>query len=160
MTKQLAIYPILASLVLLATYLSVAQTSGLVDYYYTLAYWHLATVLPAFAVGTYLMLVRKGSSLHKQLGRFYMVAMLLTAMISLFMPAQLGPTILDHFGFIHLFSLLAFYSVLEAWLAISRGDVKRHAKAMIGLYVGGLIIAGSFAFMPGRLLHQWLQLLL
>jgi uncharacterized membrane protein len=34
--------------------------------------------------------------------------------------------------------------------------VKSHRNNMIGLYVGGLIIAGSFAFMPGRLLHTWL----
>jgi uncharacterized membrane protein len=27
---------------------------------------------------------------------------------------------------------------------------------MIGLYIGGILIAGSFAFMPGRLMNQWL----
>lgn len=26
---------------------------------------------------------------------------------------------------------------------------------MISLYVGGLLIAGSFTLMPGRLLHGW-----
>jgi len=27
---------------------------------------------------------------------------------------------------------------------------------MIGVYVGGILIAGTFALMPGRLLHEWL----
>lgn len=156
MTKQNVIYPMFAVLVLVATYITAMQAVGALEYYYTLVYWHLATILPAFAVGTYLMLSRKGTPLHRSLGRFYMVSMLLTAIITLMMPAQVGPTLFNHFGLIHLFSLLAIESVFEAWFAIRRGDVKRHAKSMIGLYIGGLIIAGGFTFMPGRMLHGWL----
>ena len=33
--------------------------------YLPLAYAHLATVLPAFAIGTYLMIRRKGMPLHR-----------------------------------------------------------------------------------------------
>lgn len=156
MTRQNVIYSMFAVLVLAATYITATQAANALEYYYTLVYWHLATILPAFAVGTYLMLSRKGTPFHRVLGRFYMVSMLLTAVISLMMPAQIGPTVLGHFGLIHLFSLLAIQSVLEAWFAIRKGDIKRHAKAMMGLYLGGLILAGGFTFMPGRMLHGWL----
>jgi uncharacterized membrane protein len=27
---------------------------------------------------------------------------------------------------------------------------------MLGLYLGGILIAGAFAFSPGRMLHAWL----
>jgi uncharacterized membrane protein len=124
--------------------------------YLPLAYAHLATVLPAFVIGTYLMLSRKGSPLHRALGKAYLVLMLVTGTITLFMPAAVGPKMLNHFGFIHLFSVLTVVSVPRAYFAARRHDVRSHRNNMIGLYVSGLIIAGSFAFMPGRLLHTWL----
>ena len=124
--------------------------------YLHLTYWHLATVLPAFGLGTLLLAGGKGTRRHRGLGRLYMLLMLATGVITLFMPARVGPQVLGHFGFIHLFSLLILYSVPAGWLAIRRGDVRAHRGNMIGLYVGGLLIAGAFAFAPGRLLHEWL----
>ncbi len=128
--------------------------------YLTLSMLHLATVLPAFVLGTWLMLRRKGTPLHRVLGKIYMGLMLATAAISLLMPAVVGPTLFGHFGFIHLFSLMVLYSVPGAYFAARARDVKRHAGNMIGVYVGGLLIAGAFAFMPGRLLHAWLSRLM
>jgi uncharacterized membrane protein len=124
--------------------------------YLPLAYAHLFTVLPAFVIGTYMMLSRKGSPLHRALGKTYLILMLVTGTITLFMPAAVGPKLLNHFGFIHLFSVLTLVSVPRAYFAARRHDVRSHRNNMIGLYVGGLIIAGGFAFMPGRLLHTWL----
>jgi uncharacterized membrane protein len=124
--------------------------------YHNLAYAHLATIVPAFLIGTYLLVMTKGTSRHRLLGKVYMGLMLVTATITLLMPAQVGPRVFWHFGYIHLFSLLVFYSVPTAFINARRGNVKAHKSAMIGLYVGGILIAGSFAFMPGRLLHRWL----
>ena len=123
--------------------------------YLQLAYVHLATVLPAFFIGTYLLLNQKGSLKHKFLGKLYMLLMLLTATVTLFMSAEVGPKVLDHFGFIHLFALLVIYSVPAAYIAIRKGDIKKHRMNMLGLYFGGLVIAGAFTFVPGRLLHSW-----
>jgi len=124
--------------------------------YLQLAYLHLASVLPAFLIGTFLLLRRKGSPLHKLLGKIFMVLMLITATITLFMPAQLGPTLLGHFGFIHIFSLLVFNAVPRAYLAVRKGDIISHRNNLIGLYVGAIIIAGGFALLPGRLIYQTL----
>lgn len=124
--------------------------------YLQLAYVHLATVLPAFVIGTYLLLSRKGSPVHKRLGKIYMVLMLATAVVTLFMPAVVGSRLFNHFGFIHFFSLLVLYSVPAAYLAARKSDVRQHKYNMIGVYVGGILIAGAFALMPGRLLHTWL----
>jgi uncharacterized membrane protein len=124
--------------------------------YLPLAYAHLATVLPAFVIGTYMMFARKGDRFHRLLGKGYMLLMLTTAIITLFMPAAVGPKFLEHFGFIHLFSVLTLTSVPQAYFAARSHNIKAHKSAMIGLYVGGILIAGSFALMPGRLLHSWL----
>lgn len=124
--------------------------------YLQLAYLHLATIIPAFLIGTYLLLSRKGSPLHRQLGKAYMLLMLVTATITLFMEAEVGQRWLNHFGFIHLFSLTVFYCVPAAYIAARRGRVKTHMGNMVGLYIGGILIAGFFALQPGRLLHSWL----
>ena len=124
--------------------------------YLQLAYAHLATIVPAFLIGTVLLFMRKGTPVHRLLGRIYMPLMLVTATITLFMPALVGPQLLGHFGFIHGFSLLVFYSVPTAYVNARRGNIAAHRGAMIGLYVGGILIAGSFALMPGRLLHEWI----
>lgn len=124
--------------------------------YTELAYLHLTTVVPAFIIGTYLLLNKKGTAAHQLLGKLYMLMMLATAVITLFMPSAFSFRLLNHFGFIHLFSVLVFYSVPSAYIAIRRNDVKTHRRNMIGLYIGGLLIAGSLAFAPGRILHQWI----
>lgn|SRR5688572_25971883 len=124
--------------------------------YTQLAYLHLATVVPAFAIGAFQLLRRKGTPLHRVLGKIYMVLMLATALITLAMPAEVGPRLLNHFGFIHSFSFLTLFSVPTAYIAARRGHIKAHRASMIWLYVGGILIAGSFAFGPGRMLNEWL----
>ena len=124
--------------------------------YLDLAYVHLATVVPCFLLGAWLLLRRKGTTAHKRLGRVYAVLILFTAVVTLPMPAAVGPRVFDHFGFIHLFSVLVLVSVPAAIYGIRRGNVRAHRRHMIGVYVGGILIAGTFALMPGRLLFSWL----
>ena len=41
-------------------------------------------------------------------------------------------------------------------LAVSharRHAVERHRRAMLGLFIGALVIAGVFTFLPGRIMH-------
>ena len=124
--------------------------------YIELMYLHLATVIPCFLIGTLLLLIKKGTDIHKKLGRVYMILMLITAAITLFMPAHVGGRIFGHFGWIHSFSFLTIYTVPTAYFAIKRGDVKSHKRKMILLYFGAIIIAGSFTFVPGRFLNNLL----
>jgi uncharacterized membrane protein len=101
-----------------------------------------------------LIFAKKGTQFHKTIGKVYMILMGLTGILTLFIPAQVGQRIFNHFGLLHLLSILTIYTVPKAWFAIKRGDVKTHKNSMIRLYVGGIIIAGSFAiFAPGRYLH-------
>jgi len=122
--------------------------------YLELMYFHLATVVPCFIIGAILLLIKKGTVIHKTFGRIYMVLMMITATITLFMPAQVGPQFLNHFGYIHSFSFLTIYTVPTAYLAVKRGDINTHKRKMIGLYFGAILIAGGFTFFPGRYLYE------
>jgi uncharacterized membrane protein YkvA (DUF1232 family) len=59
-----------------------------------------------------------------------MSLMIITAIITLFMPADVDPQFLNHFGYIHLFSFLNLYSVLTAIIAIKKGQEKKHKLKM------------------------------
>jgi uncharacterized membrane protein len=124
--------------------------------YTQLAYLHLATVVPAFFLGALQLFRGKGTPGHRLIGKIYMLLMLATGLITLMMPAEVGPRFLNHFGFIHIFSFMALFGVPSAYIAARRGHIQAHRGAMLGLYIGGILIAGAFAFSPGRMLHQWL----
>lgn len=118
---------------------------------------HLLVVLPCLLLGTYLIFAKKGSAFHSRAGKVYMVMMFFTGGLTLIIPAQVGPLVLNHFGFLHLLSLLTLWSVPRAWFAIKRGDVGTHKRSMILLYMGGLLVAGGFAiFAEGRYLNTLL----
>ncbi|CZF80727.1 DUF2306 domain-containing protein [Grimontia marina] len=121
-----------------------------------LIYFHLVTAVLSFLLGTYLLARRKGSPLHKQLGKIYMLLMIATAISTLFIPAQVGPQVFYHFGYIHILNIVTLYTVPESFIAIRKGNVKKHQQSMVILYVLALLVAGAFAFTPGRLLHTWL----
>lgn len=115
---------------------------------------HLFTILPCFVIGTMVLIVKKGTTFHVYCGRVFMILMLFTAVVTLFMPAQVGPVLFNHFGLLHSFSFLTLYSVPTAYIAIKAGNVKVHKRKMILLYFGAILIAGGFTFYPGRYLHQ------
>ena len=58
------------------------------------------------------------------------------------------------FSLVHLFIPLTLFGVFGALWNARRGNVKGHRNAMLGLYIGGLLIAGSLTLLPGRLLHR------
>jgi uncharacterized membrane protein len=60
------------------------------------------------------------------------------------------------FTWIHLFPLLTAVTIPLAIYRIRTGDAKGHGRAMKGLFIGGLIIAGVFTLLPGRLLGDLL----
>ncbi len=119
---------------------------------------HVATVVPAFALGTWLLfLSRKGTARHRLIGKIYLGLMAVTALAALFIQSfsdlsvAAGPFRL---GLIHLFVPITAHGVYGAFATIRAGDVRGHKAAMRGLYFGGLIVAGSLAFAPGRIMFR------
>jgi uncharacterized membrane protein len=115
---------------------------------------HVATVVPAFFLGTWQILFsRKGAPYHRDLGYIYLALMTVTSITALFVQQLMprGP----FFGFspIHLFVPLTLFGVVGALRGAWTHNIRQHRASMLGVYIGGLLIAGSLAFMPGRIMH-------
>ncbi len=113
---------------------------------------HIATVVPAVPLGAWLMLSRKGTPRHKQLGKLWVALMVITALAALFIRQING----GGFSPIHLFVPLTLHGAWKTIATARRGDIAAHKKALIGFYLGALTIPGLFAFMPGRVMGTWL----
>jgi uncharacterized membrane protein len=116
---------------------------------------HVATVLPAFVLGTYqIFLSRKGAPTHRAIGYVYLALMSVTSIAALFVQSLMpnGP----FFGFspIHLFVPLTLFGVVGALRGAWTHNIAMHRTSMIAVYVGGLLIAGSLTLLPGRIMHR------
>jgi len=111
---------------------------------------HVAAVSVALAIGIVLMLGLKGNTVHRTLGWIWVVAMATAAISSLFIHrANAGG-----FSFLHLFAGWTLVALPMGVFAARKHNVRLHGRTMTGLFVGGLLVAGAFAFMPGRLMWQ------
>jgi len=111
---------------------------------------HLLSVLPALPLGAWLLLQRKGGTLHRRLGRVWAGLMMAAALSSFALHGFTG-----RLGPFHILSVLTLVGVPRAVLLAARGDIARHRRTILAVATG-LVAAGLFAFAPGRLLGAWL----
>ena len=57
------------------------------------------------------------------------------------------------FSPIHLLSVFTLIMLPLAVLRARRHDVAKHRRAMTGLFIGALVVAGAFTLLPGRIMH-------
>ena len=107
---------------------------------------HIFSALSAFGIGVALMLGVKGRTTHKVLGYAWVIAMLSTAISSFFLFGGVP----DHVSLIHALSAWTLIGLPAGVFAARRKKIKLHAKRMTGMFVGGMLIAGLFTFLPGR----------
>ena len=97
-------------------------------------------------IGALLMLRRKGVTFHRRAGWLWVGVMAIVAGSSIFITGVNG----DRWSFIHMFTGWTFIALPLAVIAARRHDVKQHRRFMMGMFYGGLIIAGGLTFIPGR----------
>ncbi len=108
---------------------------------------HVCAALLALVSGSVVMLRRKGTRTHRQLGWIYAAAMVTVASSSLFITRN------GSYSAIHLLTALTLIALPYGLLARRAGNIPAHRSAMISLFAG-LAIAGAFTLVPGRLMHQ------
>jgi uncharacterized membrane protein len=108
---------------------------------------HAAGALMALVVGAGIFLLPKGTGFHRLLGWSWVGSMIVVAATSVAMIADFRNGGINP---LHAFTAITVVSLWAGLTGIRRGNVARHAGSMTGLYVGGLLIAGLFAFIPGR----------
>ncbi|MFK7902057.1 MAG: DUF2306 domain-containing protein [Nitratireductor sp.] len=112
---------------------------------------HILFAVVSFFVGALVLWRRKGGSAHKKWGKFWVFAMVGTALTSFFINEirLVGP-----FSPIHLISAFTLYSLYLAVMQARNRQIKLHERSMKATYIGGMVIAGGLAFMPGRLMTK------
>lgn len=113
---------------------------------------HAFAALLAFALGAFVLWSRKGTRLHRALGRLWVMLMLVVATSALFINEirLIGP-----FSPIHLFVVSTYWGIaVGIWHIRVERDIAKHRAAMQGTYLWALLLAGAFTFLPGRRMHE------
>jgi uncharacterized membrane protein len=111
---------------------------------------HAFAAIAAFAVGVVQLAAAKGTIRHRLIGWSWAVLMLTVAFSSLFIHEI---RLWGAWSPIHLLSILVLVTLPLAIWAARRHDVRRHRNAMAALFMGALVVAGAFTFLPGRIMH-------
>jgi uncharacterized membrane protein len=111
---------------------------------------HAFAAMAAFALGIVQFAAPKGTIPHRTLGWLW-VAIMAAVSITAFFIHEIrlwGP-----FSPIHLLAIFTLVSLPLAVRHARRHAVEHHRWAMISIFTGGLVIAGAFTFLPGRIMH-------
>lgn len=113
---------------------------------------HLTTILVATALTPVMLLRVRGDRQHRTIGKIWIAAMLTTASTSLFIHVS-GP---GRLSVIHLLSIWTLVQVPLIWWTARHHNIARHRRAVHGMVIGALLVAGFFTFPFHRLLGTWL----
>jgi uncharacterized membrane protein len=111
---------------------------------------HAFTAMAAFALGLVQLAAPKGTLPHRTMGYVWATLMVVVCATSFWIHdlRVWGP-----WSPIHLLSIFTLVMLPFAILHARRHRVSEHRKAMIAMFLGALVIAGLFTFMPGRIMH-------
>jgi len=111
---------------------------------------HIAAASMALLIGTGLMWGPKGTTIHRAFGWTWVIAMM-TVAISSFFIHTINPG-----GFSPIHALSAYVAIgLPMGVAFARRhNIRAHRRMMTGNFLFGLIVAGAFTLVPGRLMWK------
>lgn len=111
---------------------------------------HVAAVLPTAVLGAYILVNRKGTPAHRLLGKIWMALMVITSFSSFFIHEI---NLFYGFSPIHLLSIFVLVGVWRAISAARVHNIRAHKASVIGMYIGGIVAAGLFTLIPGRIMN-------
>jgi uncharacterized membrane protein len=111
---------------------------------------HAFAAMAAFGLGLVQFAAPKGTIPHRTIGWIWVVLMA-GVCISAFFIHELrtfGP-----WSAIHLLAIFTLVMLPLAVLRARRHEIAGHRRAMISIFLGALVVAGLFTFLPGRIMH-------
>ena len=111
---------------------------------------HAFAAMSAVALGIVQLSAPKGTLPHRTIGWIWVALMVVVGVSSFFIH---GMRLFGIWSPIHLLSIFTLVALPLAVLAAHRHAVDRHRRAMISIFVGGLVVAGLLTFLPGRIMH-------
>ncbi|MFV3129783.1 DUF2306 domain-containing protein [Niveispirillum sp. KHB5.9] len=112
---------------------------------------HAVLALSAILLGGLQLAMPKGTPGHRTLGYVWVGGMALVALSSFWIHEV---RMFGLFSPIHLLSALTLIALWQSIRLARKGDIARHRKAMIRLYILALVVTGGFTLLPGRLMHS------
>ena len=112
---------------------------------------HVAAVVPAALLGAYLLVRPKGTPQHRLLGKIWLTLMAVTALSSFFIH-QIN--VFYGFSPIHVLSIFVLFGCWRAIANARKRNIEAHKRIVRGLYLGGIVGAGAFTFLPGRIMNE------
>jgi uncharacterized membrane protein len=112
---------------------------------------HAFAAMTAFVLGIVQFIGPKGTIPHRTVGTLWVLLMLTVAISSFWIHEirLVGP-----WSPIHLISIFTLVMLpLGVWRAHTH-RVTAHKWTMIWIFIGGLVIAGVFTFVPGRIMYD------
>lgn len=111
---------------------------------------HTFAAIAAFGLGIVQFTAPKGTLPHRLMGWIWVGLMAIVA-VSAFFIHELrvwGP-----FSPIHVLAVVVLVTLPLGVAYARRHNVRGHQMTMLGLFLGALLIAGLFTFLPGRIMH-------
>lgn len=114
---------------------------------------HMIAAVAAFFLGAAVLWKRKGNATHKQLGKVWVLLMLVTSFTAFFIHEI---RLWGDYSPIHILAVITPISMAFAIYSARKGNIHAHLTTMKAAYIGGMVIAGGFTFFPGRLSYRML----
>lgn len=111
---------------------------------------HVATALLALLIGLFQLALTRGTPWHRMMGWTWVAAMAVTAVSSFFIHSI---RLVGLWSPIHVLSVVTLISLVWAIYSARQRKWRRHGITMAALFLFGLIGAGAFTLLPGRLMH-------
>ena len=111
---------------------------------------HAIVAMAAIIVGGLQLSLKKGTSLHKFMGRIWVILMLVVSFTSFFIHKL---NLWGKYSPIHLLSIWTIIAVVLGVYFARIGNIKRHKIFMVYTYWLALILTGLFTFYPGRVMN-------
>jgi uncharacterized membrane protein len=122
---------------------------------------HMSAAIAAVALGPVALWARRGHAgpqrhsqrprLHRAAGYAWVTLMLVTALSAIFIRDFKLPNIAGYTP-IHLLVPVVLGSLFFSFRALLRGDIRRHRRLMVWLYISACLVAGAFTLLPNRYL--------
>lgn len=111
---------------------------------------HAAAASGAFLLGLAQFALPKGTTRHRITGWIWVGLMAVVSVTAFFIHEirLWGP-----WSPIHLLAIFTLVMLPLAVLHARWHRVGNHKRAMIGIFLGALVVAGLFTFVPGRIMH-------
>lgn len=112
--------------------------------------FHAFAAMTAFGLGLVQFAAPKGTLPHRTVGWIWVALMTVVAVSAFFIHeirlwGQWSP--------IHLLAIFTLIMLpIAAWHAHSHA-VAKHRNRMVAIFIGALVVAGAFTFLPARIMH-------